>query len=705
MKKRVTALLASAALAVSIAPLAVPVQAERADNATYYMPAADQGIVLEPSKEGEPYYEYDGGGIREGIVNKVGDTYYLFYDGAATHADPCSGNDPQNHLWRACLAKSTDLVNWEKLGPRLFCGYDFDPDSGPDEYKDFYSASSPWAYFNEEDNHWYLFYLGAEGAAPSGEDIGTPAIYYSTLIAKAKTEGPEGIEGEYQQYNQLPGQSKAVALWEKPSTASPGSVIENPRWQGPEDTENKRYMMFVTRGDQIWIARSNDLDAVHAWDEPGSEDGWQFDGQILDKTGKTAPENATIFHDEKTGWYYLFTNQFANSMLYTDCNIVYWTKDPNEWDPAHCAVVNDNRSSKDDWATGAIGMPSVVQVDEDTVAIIYDAQEGPSTAHTGRKLGLAYWDLPRLAEDGTPLDFKPQDGSGDNPVDEDEIFINDNDASIVYTGSFIYDQGSPQNMSGDVHYSNTGGTIEYMFTGTGIKWIGQKVYNRGDAEVFIDDVSQGVFSQYDDGIKYQQIIFEISGLAPGAHTIKIVNKTEYTCVDGFAVTPLPEEESSITIGQKELTLEEGGTQKLTYTAVPENAEVEFVSSDPNIATVDADGTVHAVSPGTATVTVKIKDTDISDSCTVTVTEKDDGQGGENPGGENPGDGDNTGGENPGDGDNTGGNDNTGNQPAAGDDAGAGGCSGSIASDAALLGGSAAMLAAGAVCFAARKRKN
>ena len=518
-----------------IAILPVSASQSRADRATYYMPAEDQGVMLEPGKPGEPYYEYDGGGIREGIVTKVGDTYYLFYDGAATHTGACSKNDPERHLWRACLAKSTDLIHWEKLGPRLFCGYDFDPTSSPDVYKDFYSASSPWAYFNEDDNHWYLFYLGAEGAAPSGGDVGTPATYYSTLIAKAKTPGLAGIEGEYEQYNQKEGQEKAVVLWEKPATVSPGSVIENPRWTGEGDKVNMRYMMFVTRGDQVWIARSNDLDAVHDWDKPAGANGWVLDKQALDTTKKTAPENATVFYDENTGWYYLFTNQFSMEYNHTDCNIVYWTKDPNEWNPEHCAVVTDNKTTKDNWATGAIGMPSVVRVDDETVAIIYDAQEGSSITHVGRKLGLAYWKLPRLSEDGTPLDFEPQKGQSGELVGNGEIYVNDNHPAIIYTGDFTYDRGTPQNREGDIHYTNAKGSIEYTFTGTGIRWIGELVFNRGKAEVFIDGESQGIIDQYDPAILYQQVVWEIKGLPYGEHTVKIVNLTEYTCVDGFVV--------------------------------------------------------------------------------------------------------------------------------------------------------------------------
>ena len=62
----------------------------------------DQGIVL---RYGNGMDSCDVYGAREAVVNKEGNTFYLFYDGA--------GNDG----WKACLATSKDLTTWTKKGP------------------------------------------------------------------------------------------------------------------------------------------------------------------------------------------------------------------------------------------------------------------------------------------------------------------------------------------------------------------------------------------------------------------------------------------------------------------------------------------------------------------------------------------------------------------------------------------------------------
>ena len=80
---------------------------------------------------------------------------------------------------------------------------------------------------------------------------------------------------------------------------------------------------------------------------------------------------------------------------------------------------------------------------------------------------------------------------------------------------------------------------------------------------------------------------------------------------------------SVTLNPTTLTLEKGGTGTLTATVAPENATnntVTWSSSNPEFATV-ANGTVTAVSAGTATITVTTADGNHQATCTVTVTPK------------------------------------------------------------------------------------
>lgn len=400
--------------------------------ATYRMPIEDCGILISPSQPDDPYYESDGGGMREPNIYKVGNTYYLFYDGAATHAGHRPEDaDPENHLWRTHLAKSKDLKHWERLGPKLRCGIDDDPQGMAKGYKDFWSASSAWLYFDKEEKYWYAFYLGADGAAPSGPDIGTPSTYYSSCLAKARTKGLKGIEGEWIQYNRFPGKEKSVLFYKGKNGSYtqgitvPGPVIINPHWKGEKDTVNFKYMMFATCGANIAIVRSNHLDAVQDWDGDPNPEGWRVEKPIVgplteapggfagvteswetkpnDRQNKTAPENANYYYDPISGYHFLFTNQFNQDYTATDCNVVYWTKDIEHWDDRHSAVVVDAKCTRDGWATGAIGFPSVVRVDDKTLLLVYDAIAGDSWGHTSRHIGYGYWKIPEFDENGDPV--------------------------------------------------------------------------------------------------------------------------------------------------------------------------------------------------------------------------------------------------------------------------------------------------------------
>lgn len=65
---------------------------------------------------------------------------------------------------------------------------------------------------------------------------------------------------------------------------------------------------------------------------------------------------------------------------------------------------------------------------------------------------------------------------------------------------------------------------------------------------------------------------------------------------------------SITLAIDKTALEVGGTAKVTVTITPANetdGAATLTSSNSQVATVDNDGNVNAVAPGTATITAKI----------------------------------------------------------------------------------------------------
>ena len=80
--------------------------------------------------------------------------------------------------------------------------------------------------------------------------------------------------------------------------------------------------------------------------------------------------------------------------------------------------------------------------------------------------------------------------------------------------------------------------------------------------------------------------------------------------------------ASVTLNKKTLTLEEGETEKLTATINPTDATnktLTWKTSDSNVATVDKDGNVKAVSAGTTAITVEVDGK--VDACMLTVTAK------------------------------------------------------------------------------------
>ncbi len=90
------------------------------------------------------------------------------------------------------------------------------------------------------------------------------------------------------------------------------------------------------------------------------------------------------------------------------------------------------------------------------------------------------------------------------------------------------------------------------------------------------------------------------------------------------IQPLAKSVTEITLSQTSVTLTEGESITLTATISPDNAtdkSITWSSNNTSVATVDANGKVTAIAPGTATITATANDgSGVKASCEVTVNE-------------------------------------------------------------------------------------
>jgi predicted GH43/DUF377 family glycosyl hydrolase len=318
-------------------------------QASLRMEAQDHGRIL---RHGAGPGHCDRYGMREALIYEASRVFYLHYDGAGPEG------------WKACLAVSSNLIDWALQGPIL----DLSPPGSPDSA----AACSPWVI--RAGDWWHMFYLGTPNASPPPERV--PAFPYLTLKARSRQPG-----GPWEkQRDIIPFTVKANTFYS--ATASPGHIVK----QGGE------YLMFFSGSTPypdvkrtLGIARTRDLDS--AWDiQP--EPIVPLSEQI---------ENSSLYYEPENRMWFLFTNHIGvneGGVEFTDAVWVYWSPSLETWDARNKAVVLDGRNCT--WSTECIGMPSVTRVG-DRLAIFYDAPGGSSLSHVNRDLGLAWLDLPLAA--------------------------------------------------------------------------------------------------------------------------------------------------------------------------------------------------------------------------------------------------------------------------------------------------------------------
>lgn len=117
--------------------------------------------------------------------------------------------------------------------------------------------------------------------------------------------------------------------------------------------------------------------------------------------------------------------------------------------------------------------------------------------------------------------------------------VNDTDAGLSYSGSgWTAQSGQSGYYSSDFHSDATNGdSVSYTFTGTGVSYISSRNVDRGNVDVYVDNVYQGRVSAYSASSQPQQVLYSIAGLPQGSHTLKLVKVDgSYIVLDALTIT-------------------------------------------------------------------------------------------------------------------------------------------------------------------------
>lgn len=240
-------------------------------------------------------------------------------------------------------------------------------------------------------------------------------------------------------------------------------------------------------------------------------------------------------------------------------------------------------------------------------------------------------------------------GAGLLPVMAQEepvvLIVNDSETGtginqFQFSSGWVHEGGYPDRFEGgDEHWTtktqfgNTLPSFKMTFLGRKISLYGHKTKPGCMADVLIDGVKAGTIDYYNASRVEKVLLYESAELENGEHTIEVrlngekneaAGDTFEAAIDYARI----ESETSdypatgITLDRTSGWLEEGMSLQLHSTITPSYAtqipNVIYTSSDPETASVDADGTVHALKPGSAEITAALEGTEIQASCTFTV---------------------------------------------------------------------------------------
>lgn len=120
--------------------------------------------------------------------------------------------------------------------------------------------------------------------------------------------------------------------------------------------------------------------------------------------------------------------------------------------------------------------------------------------------------------------------------------VNDSDPAIQYSSgwSHLTSRGLGDYQD-DVHFHNAPPanppSLEYTFNGTGIEVITEKSTFQGKIDIYMDGVFKTTVDTHSPNLQVQRTAYNLQGLAPGNHTIKLLKRTGlHMLLDSFRVT-------------------------------------------------------------------------------------------------------------------------------------------------------------------------
>jgi alpha-L-fucosidase len=124
-------------------------------------------------------------------------------------------------------------------------------------------------------------------------------------------------------------------------------------------------------------------------------------------------------------------------------------------------------------------------------------------------------------------------------VTQDKVLVNNDESGFTYSGNGWSHQANRGrgDSNNNIHVTtNNGDSVSYTFTGTGIEYITETYTDEGNVDVYIDGTLKKTVSALSSARVAQVVLYSISNLAAGTHTIKLVKRSgTYMLLDAFKV--------------------------------------------------------------------------------------------------------------------------------------------------------------------------